>query len=86
MGLILRSACAEGDADEIAADIRTMQDLARADMTIVCVTHEMGFARAVADRVILMADGKIIEEGTPEQMFNDPQHETTREFMKVVNS
>ena len=63
-----------------------MQNLARADMTIVCVTHEMGFARAVADRVILMAAGEIVEEGTPKQMFNNPQHEITREFMKVVNS
>lgn len=74
------------DPEMISEVLDVMQDLARADMTIVCVTHEMGFARAVADRVILMADGKIIEEGTPEQMFNDPQHETTREFMKVVNS
>ena len=55
-------------------------------MTIVCVTHEIGFARAVADRVILMAGGKVVEEGTSAQMFNDPQHEITREFMKVIKS
>ena len=74
------------DPEMISEVLNVMQDLARADMTIVCVTHEMGFARAVADRVILMAAGEIVEEGTPEQMFNNPQHEITREFMKVVNS
>lgn len=74
------------DPEMISEVLDVMQDLARADMTIVCVTHEMGFARAVADRVILMAAGEIVEEGTPEQMFNNPQHEITREFMKVVNS
>ena len=58
----------------------------RADMTIVCVTHEMGFARAVADRVILMADGKIVETGTPEQMFTAPRNEITRAFMQAVQS
>lgn len=74
------------DPEMISEVLDVMQNLARADMTIVCVTHEMGFARAVADRVILMAAGEIVEEGTPKQMFNNPQHEITREFMKVVNS
>lgn len=74
------------DPEMISEVLDVMQDLARAEMTIVCVTHEMGFARAVADRVILMAAGEIVEEGTPEQMFNDPQHKITREFMKVVSS
>lgn len=74
------------DPEMISEVLDVMQDLVRADMTIVCVTHEMGFARAVADRVILMSDGMIIEEGSPEQMFNDPQNEITKEFMKVVHS
>lgn len=74
------------DPEMISEVLDVMQDLARADMTIVCVTHEMGFARAVADRVILMASGEIVEEGDPEQMFNNPEHEITKEFMKVVNS
>lgn len=74
------------DPEMISEVLDVMQDLASADMTIVRVTHEMGFARAVADRVILMAAGEIVEEGTPVQMFNDPQHDITREFMKVVNS
>ncbi len=74
------------DPEMISEVLDVMQDLTRADMTIVCVTHEMGFARAVADRIILMAEGVIVEEGSPEQMFNDPQNEITKEFMKVVHS
>ena len=73
------------DPEMISEVLEVMQDLARADMTIVCVTHEMGFAKAVADRVILMAQGEIVEEGTPEQMFSNPQHQITRDFMAVVN-
>ena len=73
------------DPEMISEVLEVMQDLARADMTIVCVTHEMGFAQAVADRVILMASGQIVEEGTPQQMFNDPQHQVTKDFMAVVN-
>lgn len=73
------------DPEMISEVLEVMQDLARADMTIVCVTHEMGFAKAVADRVILMAQGEIVEEGTPEQMFNNPQHQITKDFMAVVN-
>ena len=73
------------DPEMISEVLEVMQDLARADMTIVCVTHEMGFAKAVADRVILMAQGEIVEEGTPEQMFSNPQHQVTKDFMAVVN-
>lgn len=74
------------DSEMISEVLDVVQDLGRADMTIVCVTHEMGLARAVADRVTLMAAGEIVEEGTPEQMFNSPQKDITREFMRVVNS
>ncbi len=73
------------DPEMIAEVLEVMQDLASADMTIVCVTHEMGFARAVADRVILMAQGEIVEEGTPEQMFHNAQNQITRDFMAAVN-
>lgn len=72
------------DPEMIAEVLDVMQDLAREDMTIVCVTHEMGFARAVADRVILMAEGAIVEEGTAEQMFTAPTQQITRDFMKMV--
>lgn len=73
------------DPEMISEVLDVMQDLAREDMTIVCVTHEMGFAKAVADRVILLAQGEIIEEGTHDEMFNNPQHQLTRDFMVVVN-
>lgn len=73
------------DPEMISEVLDVMQELARENMTIVCVTHEMGFAKSVADRVILMASGQVVEEGTPGQMFNDPQHEITKEFMKVVS-
>ena len=73
------------DPEMISEVLDVMRDLARADMTIVCVTHEMGFARAVADRMILMAQGEIVEDGTPDQMFNNPRHQVTRDFMAVVN-
>ncbi len=73
------------DPEMISEVLEMMQELAREKMTIVCVTHEMGFAKSVADRVILMASGQVVEEGTPDQMFNDPQHEITKEFMKVVS-
>ncbi|MEM7237344.1 MAG: ATP-binding cassette domain-containing protein, partial [Pseudomonadota bacterium] len=72
------------DPEMISEVLDVMQDLARADMTIVCVTHEMGFARAVADRIILMADGRIVEDGTPEQIFNAPEHQITKDFMRVL--
>lgn len=57
----------------ISGVLDVMQDLARADMTIFCVTHEMAFAKAVADRVILKAEGEIVEDGTPDQLCNAPR-------------
>jgi polar amino acid transport system ATP-binding protein len=53
-------------------------------MTMVVVTHEMGFAREVGDRVIFMDSGKIIEQGTPDQIFNNPQNTRTREFLAKI--
>jgi polar amino acid transport system ATP-binding protein len=53
-------------------------------MTMLCVTHEMGFARSVADRVIFMADGRIVEQAPPEQFFSHPQHEKTRNFLGQI--
>ena len=64
-----------------------MISLADDGMTMLCVTHEMGFARSVADRVIFMADGKIIEQAPPDQFFGRPQHEKTRSFLgQILNS
>ena len=64
--------------------LRTIKELAEEDMTMIIVTHEMAFAREVADRVIFMADGKIQEEGTPEQVFENPQNPRTQAFLKSM--
>lgn len=70
---------------ELVGDVlQVMRDLANEGMTMLCVTHEMGFAKEVADRVIFMADGVIAEEGTPEQIFNNPQNERTQAFLKSI--
>ena len=61
-----------------------MKELAREGMTMVVVTHEMGFARDVADRVIFMSDGVIVEEGTPEEIFSNPKADRTKEFLNCV--
>ena len=61
-----------------------MKSLAREGMTMVVVTHEMGFAREVGDRVIFMDGGRILEEGTPEQIFNHPQNARTQEFLSKL--
>ena len=61
-----------------------MKQLAENGMTMVVVTHEMGFAREVGDRVLFMADGKIVEQNTPAEIFNHPQEERTRSFLAKV--
>ena len=61
--------------------LRTIKKLADEDMTMIIVTHEMAFAKEVADRVIFMADGIIQEQGTPSQVFEHPQHERTKSFL-----
>jgi len=67
--------------------LEVMQELAREGMTIVIVTHEMGFAKRVADRVIFFHDGVIREQGTPEEIFDHPQHPDTQSFLeKVLNA
>jgi len=64
--------------------LKVMRQLADEGMTMVVVTHEMGFAREAADRVIFMDGGVIVEEGTPEQMFGAPQQERTQSFLRKV--
>lgn len=64
--------------------LRTIKELAEEDMTMIIVTHEMAFAREVADRVIFMADGKIQEEGTPDQVFGNPQNPRTQAFLNSM--
>ena len=72
------------DPEMINEVLSCMKDLAKDGMTMVCVTHEMGFAREVSDRVIFMDHGVILEEGTPEQFFTNPQHERTKAFLREI--
>ncbi len=64
--------------------LSVMEELAHAGMTMIVVTHEMGFAREAADRVVMMDDGLIIEEGTPEHFFVAPEHERTKQFLSKI--
>ena len=72
------------DPEMVGEVLEVMKELARDGMTMVVVTHEMGFAREVADRVIFMADGKIVEEGTPEEIFTAPKQPRTQDFLSKV--
>ncbi|HKU11145.1 MAG TPA: amino acid ABC transporter ATP-binding protein [Sinomonas sp.] len=72
------------DPELVGEVLRVMKDLARSGMTMIVVTHEMGFARDVADRVVFMHDGRIIEEGPAEAVIGRPQHERTRAFLSAV--
>jgi polar amino acid transport system ATP-binding protein len=72
------------DPEMVGEVLDVMKELANEGMTMVVVTHEMGFAREVSDRVLFMADGGIKEEGTPEQIFGNPQNERTQDFLKKV--
>jgi ABC-type polar amino acid transport system, ATPase component len=73
------------DPEMVKEVLDTMIDLANEGMTMLCVTHEMGFARQVADRVIFMDRGEIVEVGVPEDFFNNPQHERTRNFLGQIS-
>ena len=72
------------DPELVGSVLQVMQQLREAGMTMVVVSHEMRFARAAADRVIFMADGQILEEGTPDKIFSAPEHARTREFMQEI--
>lgn len=72
------------DPEMVGDVLQVMQKLASEGMTMLVVTHEMGFAKEVADRVIFMDGGYIVEEGPPDQLFNHPQHERTKDFLDKV--
>ena len=72
------------DPEMVGEVLEVMQSLAKDGMTMVVVTHEMGFAREVADRVIFMADGKIVEEGSPQEIFDQPKSERLQTFLAKV--
>lgn len=72
------------DPEMINEVLEVMTDLAREGMTIICITHEMGFARSVADRVIFMDAGEIVEEAGPEDFFDNPKNERTKQFLSQI--
>ncbi|QRF56619.1 amino acid ABC transporter ATP-binding protein [Variovorax paradoxus] len=74
------------DPEMVGEVLLVMRDLVRDGMTMVCVTHEMGFAREVADRVIFMDEGKVLERATPDDFFNRPQHPRAQQFLSDIRS
>ena len=72
------------DPEMVGEVLEVMKQLAEEGMTMVVVTHEMGFAREVGDRVLFMADGKLLEENTPEELFRNPQHPRLQDFLSKV--
>ncbi len=72
------------DPEMVGEVLEVMKDLAKSGMTMIVVTHEMGFAREVGSRVIFMDEGKIIEEGTPDQIFNSPKNERLKSFLAKI--
>ncbi|MFD2654805.1 MULTISPECIES: amino acid ABC transporter ATP-binding protein [Gracilibacillus] len=72
------------DPEMVGEVLQVMKDLAEEGMTMIIVTHEMGFAKEVADRVIFMDEGFIVEQGTPDELFNHPQNERTQAFLSKV--
>lgn len=74
------------DPEMVGEVLAVMKDLAREGMTMVVVTHEMGFAREVGDRVVFIDDGRIIEEAVPEQLFENPQNDRTKAFLSKILS
>lgn len=72
------------DPEMVGEVLQVMKELANEGMTMVIVTHEMGFAKEVADRVLFMDEGKILEQGTPEELFCYPKHQRTKEFLSKI--
>ena len=72
------------DPEMVGEVLDVMVNLAKEGMTMICVTHEMGFARSVADRVVFMADGQILEVGTPDEIFDAPKHPRLQQFLNQV--
>ncbi|HEY9814371.1 MAG TPA: amino acid ABC transporter ATP-binding protein, partial [Candidatus Obscuribacterales bacterium] len=72
------------DPEMVREVLDAMRSLAQSGMTMVCVTHEVGFAREVADRIVLMAEGQIVEEATPQEFFTHPKHQRTQQFLSQI--
>jgi general L-amino acid transport system ATP-binding protein len=72
------------DPEMVREVLDVMRSLARTGMTMVVVTHEVGFAREVADRIVLMDSGNIVEDSSPQEFFQNPKHERTRKFLSQI--
>ncbi|AWW39411.1 amino acid ABC transporter ATP-binding protein [Streptomyces sp. AS58] len=83
--LLLDEVTSALDPELVAGVLDVLRDIARTtDITLLCVTHEMNFARDISDRVMMFDSGRVIESGSPEKLFGDPEHERTREFLGAV--
>jgi polar amino acid transport system ATP-binding protein len=82
--LLLDEVTSALDPELIAEVLEVIRELARMGMTMILATHEMGFARDIADRVCFLDDGVILEEGPPDRMFSEPQHPRTRQFLERI--
>ena len=74
------------DPEMVGEVLRVMRDLADSGMTMVIVTHEMNFARSIADKIVVLEDGALIESGTPDEIFQHPQHPTTQAFVQTLTN
>ena len=74
------------DPELVGEVLNTMKEVAKSGITMAVVTHEMGFARDVADRVVFMDGGVVVEQGKPEEVFDHPQNERTRQFLRAVTT
>ncbi|KUO02081.1 ectoine/hydroxyectoine ABC transporter ATP-binding protein EhuA [Streptomyces caeruleatus] len=83
--LLLDEVTSALDPELVAGVLDVLRDIARTtDITMLCVTHEMNFARDISDQVLMFDSGRVIESGSPEKMFNDPENDRTREFLSAV--
>ncbi|WP_217208358.1 ectoine/hydroxyectoine ABC transporter ATP-binding protein EhuA [Streptomyces sp. AC550_RSS872] len=83
--LLLDEVTSALDPELVAGVLDVLRDIARStDITMLCVTHEMNFARDISDQVLMFDSGRVIEAGSPEKMFNDPENDRTREFLSAV--
>jgi polar amino acid transport system ATP-binding protein len=83
--LLLDEVTSALDPELVAGVLNVLKDIAKTtDITLLCVTHEMGFARDVSDRVLMFDQGVVVEEATPAKLFTDPDHQRTRDFLRAV--
>ena len=74
------------DPELVGEVLNVMKNVAKSGITMAVVTHEMGFAREVADKVVFMDGGVVVEQGSPSEVFNNPQNERTKQFLKAISN